>query len=214
MKTARIDGDPGLSGELFMPSHSETTASDVEPFFVADHPVLDLLNTVAFVDGETVDLLRTDADVVRWLERAGMASGAKPQKFPASALLSAARRLRETIRPLVLKRKDGQAADPGALNGFLREAGSYPQLVWERGSAPMVERRREARSPEQILGSVAESAAEFLATADFSLVRPCEGRDCILWFYDRTKSHRRRWCSMAVCGNRHKVEAFRERKRG
>lgn len=200
-----------------MPSHAETNTSHVEPFFLADHPVLDLLNTVAVIEGETVDLFQTDADVVRWLERAGMASAAKPQKFAPSALLNAARRLRETIRPLVVKRKAGQTADPAALNRFLLEAGSYPQLVWDRvgqrGAAPRVERRREAGTPEQLLGSVAESAAEFLATADFSLVRPCEGRDCILWFYDRTKSHRRRWCSMAVCGNRHKVEAFRERAR-
>jgi predicted RNA-binding Zn ribbon-like protein len=76
-----------------------------------------------------------------------------------------------------------------------------------------IERNRPARSPEQLLAPLAEAAAEFLATADFSLVRACEGRACILWFYDRTKSHRRRWCSMQVCGNRHKVETFRERQR-
>ena len=197
-----------------MPSPAETTTSAIEPFFLADHPVLDLLNTVAVINGETVDLLQTDADVVRWLEKAGMLSTAKPPAFRRSELLDATRTLRETIRPLVLKRKAGQAADPTTLNSFLLEAGSYPQLTWKGNSAPRVERRREARTPEQLLGPMAESAAEFLATADFSLVRPCEGRDCVLWFYDRTKSHRRRWCSMSVCGNRHKVEAFRERQRG
>jgi predicted RNA-binding Zn ribbon-like protein len=196
-----------------MPSHAETTASAVEPFFLADHAVLDLLNTVAVIEGETVDLLQSDVDVVRWLERAGMLATAKPPVFRNSTLLDAARRLRETIRSLLLKRKAGQAADPSALNSFLQEAGSHPQLIWERGRAPRVERQRALKTPEQLLGPLAESAAEFLATADFSLVRSCEGRDCILWFYDRTKSHRRRWCSMAVCGNRHKVEAFRERMR-
>jgi predicted RNA-binding Zn ribbon-like protein len=33
-------------------------------------------------------------------------------------------------------------------------------------------------------------------------------------FYDRTKSHKRRWCSMALCGNRHKVAEFRKRRQG
>ena len=33
-----------------------------------------------------------------------------------------------------------------------------------------------------------------------------------LMFYDRTKSHKRRWCSMALCGNRHKVAEFRKRR--
>jgi predicted RNA-binding Zn ribbon-like protein len=53
-----------------------------------------------------------------------------------------------------------------------------------------------------------------LATGDFSLVRRCENAACVLWFYDRTRSHHRRWCSMARCGNRHKVAAFRKRRRG
>jgi predicted RNA-binding Zn ribbon-like protein len=34
-----------------------------------------------------------------------------------------------------------------------------------------------------------------------------------LWFSDQTKSHQRRWCSMEMCGNRHKVAAYRKRRR-
>jgi predicted RNA-binding Zn ribbon-like protein len=61
---------------------------------------------------------------------------------------------------------------------------------------------------------VALAAAELLANGDFDLVRTCESDDCVLHFYDRTKSHRRRWCSMATCGNRAKVQTFRARQRG
>ncbi|HEX8403835.1 MAG TPA: CGNR zinc finger domain-containing protein, partial [Duganella sp.] len=42
----------------------------------------------------------------------------------------------------------------------------------------------------------------------------CEHPECILWFYDRTKSHKRRWCSMALCGNRYKAAQFRKRSQG
>jgi len=185
---------------------------EVPPLFVADHPVLDFLNTIAAPEGAPIDVLQSDADVLYWLEEAIMASSTRPASFPRSALLETARTLRETIRPLVLKRKAGKRPDVSALNEFLVQAASYPQLVWD-SNALHIERHRSARTPEQILAPIAESAAEFLSTADFDLVRPCEGRDCILWFYDRTKSHRRRWCSMAVCGNRHKVESFRERQR-
>ncbi|HZD77839.1 MAG TPA: CGNR zinc finger domain-containing protein, partial [Acidobacteriaceae bacterium] len=59
---------------------------------------------------------------------------------------------------------------------------------------------------------LAEAAAAFLATANFDLVRACEGVECVLWFYDRTKAHRRRWCSMGVCGNRAKIVRFRSRQ--
>jgi predicted RNA-binding Zn ribbon-like protein len=185
---------------------------EVAPFFLADHPTLDFLNTIAAPAGTAIDVLQSDADVLYWLEKAGMSPTTKPSPFRQSALLSAARTLRETIRPLVLKRKSGKRIDVSALNAFLADAVSYPQLISTPGGL-LIERHRPAHSPEQILAPLAESAAEFLATADFSLVRPCEGRGCILWFYDRTRSHRRRWCSMQFCGNRHKVESFRERQR-
>nr|WP_263858563.1 CGNR zinc finger domain-containing protein [Coralloluteibacterium stylophorae] len=52
-----------------------------------------------------------------------------------------------------------------------------------------------------------------LAEADLQHVRACEAHDCTLLFQDTTRSHRRRWCSMAACGNRMKAAAFRARSR-
>jgi predicted RNA-binding Zn ribbon-like protein len=39
------------------------------------------------------------------------------------------------------------------------------------------------------------------------------GAGCTLWFVDRTKAHRRIFCSATTCGNRAKVAAFRQRQR-
>lgn len=64
----------------------------------------------------------------------------------------------------------------------------------------------------QWLAPFAEATAELLVQGNFDLVRQCENADCVLWFYDRTKGHKRRWCSMASCGNRHKVSQFRSRQ--
>lgn len=185
---------------------------ETPPMFIADHPVLDFLNTIAAPEGQTVDVLESDQDVLYWLQKAGLAPEAEP-RTQRGALLREARGLREIIRPLVLKRKDGRKIDPSTLNAYLTHALSYPHLVNAAGRLSL-ERHRPTDNAQQVLAPVAEMAAEFLSTANFDLVRPCEGKDCILWFYDRTKSHRRRWCSMQVCGNRHKVEAFRERQRG
>jgi predicted RNA-binding Zn ribbon-like protein len=69
--------------------------------------------------------------------------------------------------------------------------------------------------PEQLLVPVAESAATLLSRGDLSLVRRCENPACILFFYDTTRNHGRRWCSMTACGNRAKVAAhYRRTKRG
>jgi hypothetical protein len=55
----------------------------------------------------------------------------------------------------------------------------------------------------------------FLADLDGSLhrLRECSAPTCTVVFYDRTKNHTGRWCSMATCGNRDKVRRFRERER-
>jgi predicted RNA-binding Zn ribbon-like protein len=186
-----------------------STAALPEPPLIADHPALDLMNTVATVDGAQMDFWQSDADVLRWLVHRGLAGDEPLPRWKTSALLAAARSLREMVRALVHQRKRGRPIDLTALNAFLAKSASYLQLRKEARGALRLTRRYENATPEQLLAPLAESAAELLATGDFELVRSCDGTECTLWFYDRTKAHRRRWCSMAVCGNRHKVAAFR-----
>jgi predicted RNA-binding Zn ribbon-like protein len=94
----------------------------------------------------------------------------------------------------------------------LADGESHLQLVWSKPRQLRIETVRRQDSPVAILGPVAESAADLLATADFRFVKRCEDKACVLWFTDQTKSHRRRWCSTMLCGNRHKVAAYRRRR--
>ncbi|WP_017254308.1 CGNR zinc finger domain-containing protein [Pseudomonas tolaasii] len=184
----------------------------LEPYVLADDPVLDMLNTLANVDNVPWDFWKTDADVERWLVRLEWAKEGSVPAFEEGELLGAARTLREVVRELVAARKAGEPGNPAALNGFLRKAVSHPQLVWPASGTPQLERQRKQQTAEQFLSPIAEAAANLLVAGDFSLIRRCEHPECILWFYDRTKAHKRRWCSMALCGNRHKVAEFRKRK--
>ena len=183
------------------------------PLFLAGHPALDFLNTRMRRNGQLIDVLQRDQDVLRWLRKAGfpvVAGGAS--HFEHGALLNCARNLRENIRLLIEKRKAGQRGDAALLNGFLAGVESHLQLVWSKPRQLRIETVRRQDSPVAILGPVAESAANLLATADFRFVKRCEDETCVLWFTDRTKSHRRRWCSTMLCGNRHKVAAYRRRR--
>jgi predicted RNA-binding Zn ribbon-like protein len=65
--------------------------------------------------------------------------------------------------------------------------------------------------PGDLLVPLAHYAANFFATSDYSAIRKCENPECILYFYDTSRNHTRRWCSMEMCGNRAKVAAFRKR---
>lgn len=64
---------------------------------------------------------------------------------------------------------------------------------------------------EWLLAAVARSAAEIIAEGPQARLRLCANPRCGLFFYDTSRTHRRRWCSMTACGNRHKVAAFARR---
>ena len=165
------------------------------------------------VNGELVDFLQRDEDVLRWLERAAFPVPQIGSDTAPGSLLDAARTLRENIRSLVETRKAGHRGDPSVLNRFLAEAQSHPRLVWNKPRSLTIDRVRRQDTPAGILAPVTEAAADLLATGDFTLVKRCEDETCVLWFSDQTKSHHRRWCSTALCGNRHKVAAYRKRHR-
>jgi predicted RNA-binding Zn ribbon-like protein len=180
--------------------------------FIADQLALDFLNTILLVDGCEQDLLQSDADVRGWLELAGLLAPSEPlPHYKAQSLCRSARELRELVRTLVERRKAGKRVDPSRLNAYLAAGRQRQELVVDHGELRL-EPRFEKATPEQLLLPVALSGAELLVSGDFDLVRTCESPGCVLSFYDRTKSHRRRWCSMATCGNRHKVATFRERQ--
>ncbi|MGW0434340.1 CGNR zinc finger domain-containing protein [Micromonospora sp. NPDC003197] len=59
--------------------------------------------------------------------------------------------------------------------------------------------------------AAARSGADLLGSPDRHQVRACPGTDCGWLFLDRRG--RRRWCSMADCGNRAKVRAYSARRK-
>jgi predicted RNA-binding Zn ribbon-like protein len=205
---------------------SQVTSGDgpPAPIVVAGHPALDLLNTVASPAGEPVEFLADGAALVRWLVASGLldaAGGSRvARRFARSELDAAARRvvgLREWLRPLVRRAAETGAArlspsELHRLNAALAGAARVASLV-PSGRGYAVGRALRWESPDALLVLVAEAIADLVATARFALVRECAGPGCTLWFLDRTKAHRRQWCSMAVCGNRAKVAAHRRRAR-
>jgi predicted RNA-binding Zn ribbon-like protein len=65
-----------------------------------------------------------------------------------------------------------------------------------------------------LLAAIARDGVELLGGPLASRIRQCEGEGCAMLFVDGSRSGERRWCSMARCGNRAKVAAFRRRQQG
>jgi predicted RNA-binding Zn ribbon-like protein len=193
---------------------STPAGSAAVPLFVADEVALDFLNTEYGVPPTRQECLVSDQAVIDWLVRAGLMQAAdSPAAGKRGVLLAAALALRESARKLVERRKSGAVGDPADLNRVLALGSVHEELVWKKGQAPRIHQHLNTSGAEGVLVPIAQAIARLLAEGDFELVRTCERSDCTLWFYDRTKSHHRRWCSMATCGNRAKVAAFRARRK-
>ncbi|MDI2112990.1 CGNR zinc finger domain-containing protein [Commensalibacter nepenthis] len=175
---------------------------------IGDHIALDMLNTVSYLDGRIVDYWRSSQNVIRWLVNIAGIDIAPTRSFSDQELFNDAIELREVIRTLVEQRKAGCNLDFTKLSLFLSGASSYLAITKSSNNF-MLQRRYRSDSTIEVLSPLAEAAADLLINLDVNLLKRCCGLNCILWFYDRSKSHRRRWCSMDVCGNRHKVSRYR-----
>lgn len=176
---------------------------------VGDHLALDLLNTEARDNGAAIDYWTTGDDVRRWLAQHGvLPAGAT---VDVAALLAQGRRLRELARTLIVQRKGGSVDDTAGLDAYLHAYVSAPHLVCDADGKLTLTRVVQADAVASLLGPLAEAVAQLLVDGDFDLVKQCEHPECVLWFYDRTKAHKRRWCSMALCGNRYKAAQFRKK---
>jgi predicted RNA-binding Zn ribbon-like protein len=179
--------------------------------FVGDNLAINFINTRRMIEGQLTDTLQSDGDMKAWLKRLEVPIAKGPLIFSNGVLLQVARELREIALDAVRDRKSGKRPSLVMLNRFLRNAPSHRALVTDDEGNIRETRVYGKETAEEFLAPVAEAVAALLAEGDFDLVRHCEGNVCVLWFYDRTKGHRRRWCTSTGCGNRAKVAAFRAR---
>jgi predicted RNA-binding Zn ribbon-like protein len=188
------------------------------PFFVGEHPALDFLNSIAAPWGTLIEWIEGGADLVAWLEQAGLMSSTvarqmlRQSRKELDVVAEEARDLREWFRAFV-RTHAGRPLEARVvgrlqrLNRLLERDECYRQLE----AGPRWHRERRWRTPEALLLPLADAMGDLVCDADFELVRKCEGPGCLIWFLDTSKGHQRRWCSMAVCGNRVKAAAHRRR---
>jgi predicted RNA-binding Zn ribbon-like protein len=140
---------------------------------------------------------------------------ALPQSDPRAAeeLLFKAHRLGSGLHKsfTALLRKQRIATEWIApINEILRITEGHDELVSSPNGWQIEFIAREG-GLEWLLAAVARSAAEVIAEGSHARLRVCANPHCGLFFYDTSRTRLRRWCSMAVCGNRSKVAAFARR---
>ncbi|HYB09262.1 MAG TPA: CGNR zinc finger domain-containing protein [Alphaproteobacteria bacterium] len=206
------------------------------PSFVGGDLALDFLNTVASPWGREIEWLANGRDLVVWLAQVNAVPvnalariGAVETPHALNKVAADVRHFREWFRTFVHKNAGKRLArlsaeELAALNKILASDKAYRQIegtlpgdVSVRGdSMPCAFHWRSKRRWEDatsLIYPIFDAIGDFIVRKDFTYVRKCERADCTLWFLDVSKSHARRWCSMAVCGNRAKAAAYRARGR-
>lgn len=157
------------------------------------------------------ETLNGPVDLAGWLSGNG-AREARP--LPAREF-ERALELRETIYRMfdaAAHGKPAAAADLQALNGRLAAAPARCALRRERGGYAWELESRTATA-EAALAAVLWSAGDLLTGERLDRVRRCANPECGWLFLDDSRAGRRRWCSMASCGNRAKARRHYHRNR-
>jgi predicted RNA-binding Zn ribbon-like protein len=102
-------------------------------------------------------------------------------------------------------------AEINALIGQVRVALTVEMTSASRTGAQLVTRETIAQDPVAV--AVALDFARFVTDAEPDRLHHCANEECVVVFHDHGKNKTRRWCSMAGCGNRHKVARHRKRQR-
>jgi predicted RNA-binding Zn ribbon-like protein len=201
------------------------------PFLIADARALDFLNSIATPVDSPVEWIESGQDLLSWLVAAGLIPPSVRAGFQKSAVpgeleavAAQARALREWFRSFVQKHKGSplrrdalKELEP--LNRVLARDEAFGQIValardHRRAASQFTWRfERRWRSPDTLLLPLASAMADLICGEDFTQLKACERSPCTLLFIDRTRGRARRWCSMAICGNRAKQAAHRERTR-
>ena len=83
------------------------------------------------------------------------------------------------------------------------------RMRFGRGGKPRLE--PEAAGAVGALGRLVATLYSAMQGPDWERLKLCSSDPCRWAFYDRSRNHSSRWCTMASCGNREKARRFRHK---
>jgi predicted RNA-binding Zn ribbon-like protein len=201
-----------------LPQYRRLVDGLVLPIRLGNHVALDFCNTLAgWGEPEPLEYLADYAHLAVWARDVGLLEPgaakrlrARAERDPAAAgrVLERARALREALYAACTDRAATPAWEAVAAEARLAVAASSLDPTAPPGARWLVSEQGGLDLPVLELGRV---AGEFLSTVELAHVHRCPGHGCGWLFLD--PRGRRRWCTMAVCGNRAKARRHAERAR-
>jgi predicted RNA-binding Zn ribbon-like protein len=167
--------------------------------------VQEFVNTVDLQDGP--ELLSDQNTLREWL----VAHGLMAEGVPVAADdYRHAIAVREAMRG-VIGGNSGMPVYPVDL-ATLNGAAAASRMRVRFGSGGNARLEPEATGAVGALGRLVLSLYSAMQSEDWERLKLCDSGTCRWVFYDRSKNHSSRWCTMASCGNRAKARRFRQKR--
>ena len=155
----------------------------------------------------STDELATPEGLTRWLREVSL--------LPAGAEaddddLRRVRELREALRDSLAANHSGTPVPPAAvaaINAAADRAGLALALTPASGWVV----RPRSGGVDGALGEILALVAQAAGEGNWRRLKVCVNDTCRWAFYDHSRAHTGKWCSMQVCGNRAKQQAWRTR---
>ncbi|TCP57448.1 putative RNA-binding Zn ribbon-like protein [Tamaricihabitans halophyticus] len=160
----------------------------------------EFLNSAWFLRAE--DAFERLPDARAWLSEHGYARAAR-------TLTNAKRMSIVDARELMRGYLRGQRAARDKLTGLAAELLGSPRWTEDGPDIPVA----RGSAVRELIGAQLRilTIAGILGQAE--RLKVCRAPDCRFVFYDRSPSNTGTWCSMEICGARHKMRAYRARRR-
>jgi predicted RNA-binding Zn ribbon-like protein len=168
--------------------------------------VIDFVNTRDVE--ENTEGLASPGDLEQWLAAHGLL---RPGAAARAQDLAAALSLREALRAAMLANNGGEP-DPAAWSR-IEQAGREGQLGVHFGAGGVVQLQPASEGVRGALAALLTPVVAAIGDGTWTRTKACRADDCAWAFYDRSRNRSGVWCDMAVCGNRTKVRAYRQRSR-
>lgn len=169
------------------------------------------VNTVTYNwDDPSEETLTDPASVDTWLVQHGLL--AEPGHVTQDEELERVVALREALRELLYANHDAIAPPEQALD-VLRDASRGAPLEVAFGDDGTAWLSAHRTGLDSALATILAIMLRAMHEGTWRRLKACRNDGCRYAFYDRSRNRSGRWCDMAVCGNRAKVRAFRERQR-
>lgn len=153
-----------------------------------------------------VEELGTPQDLSAWLGAHGVLEPGAPV---TAAELAEATRVREALRDL-LAAKVGLDVDVDAAKAEIDAAARRAGLELRFDpTCPRVE--PTVGGVRGAIGRILVEVYDEMVDGTWERMKACKADDCRWAFLDTSKNKSRAWCSMESCGNRAKVNAYRQR---